>query len=244
VIGFFRGLKETLNFLKVAVSNLSVWKSGVNNEMTKLQEEIKTLKLLVEELKAKREFLSEDEVDYVKLVNAFSERNYERLASWVDLSGLTARLSGDNLKEIASNVDLRTLCLDHLLPRVVQSVMDTGIYHKLLHEASITARKQVLAELTENLLWNNKQEVFDAAAKVLASDQFLRDHYPKLVTALAQELKKVFYLVPLAREVAKQPEVQQRAANYLADRIVTALSSDASTTVAAVRPNNTTTFMD
>lgn len=242
MIGFFKDLKKTLSSLKETVSSLAVWKLEVNSALQQEQEEIKELRAQLEQFKAKQEFLSED--DYVKLINAFSEKSYARIASWIDLSKVAARLSQDNLKEISSSLDLDTLCIDHLLPRVVESALKNTAYQRLLKEASVTSKKLVLAELTQNLLWENKQEVFDNAAKELASDQFLRDHYPELVKALAQELKKVFYLVPLAKEIAKQPEVQQKAANYLAHRIRTALSSDASNTVVAVRPDNTTTFMD
>lgn len=242
MIGFFKELKKTLSSLKETVSSLAVWKLEVNITLQQQQEEIKELKAQLKQRKAKREFLSED--DYEKLINAFSERNYARIASWLDLSKVAARLSQDNLKEISSSLDLDTLCIDHLLPRVVESALTNAAYQRLLKEASLTSKKLVLTELTQNLLWDNKQEVFDNAAKELASDQFLRDHYPELVKALAQELKKVLYLVPLAKEIAKQPEVQQKAANYLADRICTALTCDARSTVVAVTPDNTTTFMD
>lgn len=106
-----------------------------------------------------------------------------------------------------------------------------------------------IAALEKEVLELKQSNVQDIASLTqhLSPDQLKRigcDHYPELVKELAQELKKVSYLVPLAREVAKQPEVQQRAANYLAHRICTALSPDASTKVVAVRPDNTTTFMD
>lgn len=138
------------------------------------------------------------------------------------------RLPQDNLKEIASNLDLETLCVDHLLPRVVQSALTNAAYQELLKEASVTSKKLVLAELTQNLLWDNKQEVFDNAAKEIASEQFLRGDYSELVKALAQELKNDVYLVPLAKVMAKQPEFSIRAANYLATIIQHSLYSEMS----------------
>jgi hypothetical protein len=242
MIGFFKELKKTLSSLKETVSSLAVWKLEVNITLQQQQEEIKELKAQLKQRKAKREFLSED--DYEKLINAFSERNYARIASWLDLSKVAARLSQDNLKEISSSLDLDTLCIDHLLPRVVESALTNAAYQRLLKEASLTSKKLVLTELTQNLIWDNKQEVFDNAAKEIASEQFLRGHYSDLVKALAQELKNDVYLVPLAKVMAKQPEFSIRAANYLATRIHHSLSSDASSTVVAVTPDNTTTFMD
>lgn len=151
-----------------------------------------------------------------------TEVDKDRRKLWDEVEALKCELL--KAKKQIEDQDLNIDSLKAKSNSLVEQTLSSELYHKLLKEAAITARRQVLAELTESLLWSHKQEVFDSAAQVLASDQFLRDHYPKLVTALALELKKTLYLVPLAREVAKQPEVQQRAAHYLGNRISNALS--------------------
>lgn len=170
-----------------------------------------------------------------------TEVDKDRRKLWQEVIALRCQLN-----EAKKQIEDQNLDIDDLKAKsdnLVEQTLSSELYHKLLKEAAITARRQVLAELTESLLWSHKQEVFDIAAQVLASEQFLSDHYPKLVKALAQELKKILYLVPLAREVSKQPEVQQQVAKYLAYRISTALCSNEGSTV-AVTEDNTTSFMD
>lgn len=170
-----------------------------------------------------------------------TEVDKDRRKLWQEVIALRCQLN-----EAKKQIEDQNLDIDNLKAKsnsLVEQTLSSELYHKLLKEVAITARRQVLAELTESLLWSHKQEVFDIAAQVLASEQFLSDHYPKLVKALAQELKKILYLVPLAREVSKQPEVQQRVAKYLAYRISTALCSNEGSTV-AVTEDNTTSFMD
>lgn len=170
-----------------------------------------------------------------------TEVDKDRRKLWQEVIALRCQLN-----EAKKQIEDQNLDIDNLKAKsnsLVEQTLSSELYHKLLKEVAITARRQVLAELTESLLWSHKQEVFDIAAQVLASEQFLSDHYPKLVKALAQELKKILYLVPLAREVSKQPEVQQQVAKYLAYRISTALCSNEGSTV-AVTEDNTTSFMD
>ena len=171
-----------------------------------------------------------------------TEVDKDRRKLWDEVEALKCELL--KAKKQIEDQDLDIDSLKAKSNSLVEQTLSSELYNKLIKKATIAARRQVLSELTESLLWSHKQEVFDSAAQVLASDQFLRDHYPKLVTALALELKKTLYLVPLAREVAKQPELRNKAAEYLTYKISSALSADQNTWSASLVKDNTTNIPD